>query len=594
MPVVTVQRLPSHSNPQGPQSIRRRGERSAGLGVHTLTTQRAAVAAIRGAHATPRVRLVPASVGDARTAMLARVADSDDGVPTLVRLARILGLVPALARAVMHLPSDLTLVVLAAVIIHAVARAAFPRRTRTLAWLDVVFAALVVGLTGGPASIHAPYALICVIDAAFALGPIRGSLAGLGVALVAAVSGFHAVLVQLRQPRAIIPWLALFPVVGLAGGLAGRIKRDASRPHAGIVAEANRALSSLYRIACTMPGGLETANVAAAALEQVREMLSTPAAAVVALTDEQPRVAGAFGMPDRGAIVRLARAQADARAPRVLRRWQVAEDLREVLGPCDGWVIVPLRRRAEVEGLLIVGILGGVQPDVGVLEAVAGELAGALENARLFEQVRRLSIDEERFRVGRDLHDGVAQALTHIRFELELLAASQADPGDMRDEARRLAGVAAGALTDVRATVAGLRSPIGEGSLAASLRAHAATLRGPGVAPLRVECEGDIRLDPGVQDELFRIAQEAISNAIRHAEASEIVVRLAARGDLVWLEIEDDGIGMPDGGPLDAGVGLKAMWERASAACAQLAVRQRPEGGTRVEVLCRARMDVPA
>ena len=98
------------------------------------------------------------------------------------------------------------------------------------------------------------------------------------------------------------------------------------------------------------------------------------------------------------------------------------------------------------------------------------------------------------------------------------------------------------------------------------------------------EARGEVRLAAGVEAEIFRIAQEAVSNALRHASATEVRVTLVAGSSLLRLFVEDDGVGMKGRRSASArgGVGLDAMRERSEAIGASLEVSERPGGGTRV------------
>jgi two-component system CheB/CheR fusion protein len=100
----------------------------------------------------------------------------------------------------------------------------------------------------------------------------------------------------------------------------------------------------------------------------------------------------------------------------------------------------------------------------------------------------------------------------------------------------------------------------------------------------RVETRGDVKVaDPAVATHLFRVAQEAVSNAARHAGAREIAVTLAADGDRLRLTVADDGHGMPGGAlGVSAGLGLRTMRARAAALGGTLAVASAPDGGTTV------------
>jgi signal transduction histidine kinase len=220
-----------------------------------------------------------------------------------------------------------------------------------------------------------------------------------------------------------------------------------------------------------------------------------------------------------------------------------------------------------------------------LLQQLAHETAVAVENARLFSRVREISIDEERRRLARELHDGVAQALTHLRFELEFMSRhGSAAPGNVKQEIERLSRVVNRASSDVRSMIFGLRSSVSAEGLVGSLRAYLSDLRGLGGPEIVFEARGEVRLPPGIEAEIFRVAQEAVSNAIRHASAGTVKVSIVAGASTVRLLVEDDGVGVRTkrvSGPR-GGVGLSAMRERAEAIGATLDVSDRPGSGTRV------------
>lgn len=208
-----------------------------------------------------------------------------------------------------------------------------------------------------------------------------------------------------------------------------------------------------------------------------------------------------------------------------------------------------------------------------------------IENARLFTRVRELSADEERRRLARELHDGVAQDLAHVRLELELLARDDKATDEVRrTEAGRLARVTGRALEDVRATIQGLRSSVSDSGLAGSLVSYLRDLQGLGGPEIVFEGGAHVALSPETEAEVFRIAQEAVSNAVRHARASRIAVSLGATRTGLRLVVEDDGVGIPAGSTRTGGLGLIAMRERAQAIEADLSIGKAAGGGTRVEL----------
>ncbi|GAC1419904.1 MAG: hypothetical protein NVSMB57_14110 [Actinomycetota bacterium] len=192
--------------------------------------------------------------------------------------------------------------------------------------------------------------------------------------------------------------------------------------------------------------------------------------------------------------------------------------------------------------------------------------------------------EDERHRIARDLHDGVAQTLAHLRMELDMLShpsfAETRDPEGMA----RLARVAERTLTDVRGMIRDLATPAPIGGVAAALSAYVgdvSTHHGPSIA---FSVIGDIPADHPGGTELFRIAQEAISNAVRHAHATRIEVLLEHRaGNAVRLRVSDNGVGTIV--ERAGGLGLTAMRERAGTIRADYAFTSEPGRGTVIEVV---------
>ncbi|HEY1273338.1 MAG TPA: GAF domain-containing sensor histidine kinase [Thermoleophilaceae bacterium] len=223
--------------------------------------------------------------------------------------------------------------------------------------------------------------------------------------------------------------------------------------------------------------------------------------------------------------------------------------------------------------------------DQRLIEMLAGHAAIAIENARLYERSRELSAVEERNRLARDLHDSVVQKL----FGVVLTAQSAAtllerDPGEARVQVDKLQELAQDAIQELRSLVFQLRpAAVETDGLAAALRKHVEVLRRVHRQQIELEATGETRLRPKLDDEVFRIAQEALHNAIRHADAGHIRVRLHERPETLSLSVEDDGRGFDPGARAlrSRRLGLTSMEERARALGGRLEIRStRGEGTT--------------
>jgi signal transduction histidine kinase/ligand-binding sensor domain-containing protein len=228
--------------------------------------------------------------------------------------------------------------------------------------------------------------------------------------------------------------------------------------------------------------------------------------------------------------------------------------------------------------------------DLHLLDLFAQQAAIAIENARLYEQAQQLAVIGERQRLARDLHDSVTQALygmtLYSEAAAEELSLSHLDTvaeylGELQDTARE-------ALAEMRLLIYELRPTLlAEEGLVAALQARLLAVEGRAGLETKFEVEVEDRLPPGLEEELFRIAQEALNNVLKHAHASTITLRLrhSPQQRRVFLEVTDDGIGFDAATARQGGgLGLIAMEERAAGLGGQFSVEKRLQGGTRVHV----------
>lgn len=220
-----------------------------------------------------------------------------------------------------------------------------------------------------------------------------------------------------------------------------------------------------------------------------------------------------------------------------------------------------------------------------LLFPLAGTAAGLVHALRTAGDV-----SGERRRIAADLHDGVAQTLAHLRLELDMLSHPQLGTATDPERLARLARVADRTLTDVRALINDLSVVLPVGGLPAALRDHVRDLRSPAGPAIVLDAPAVVRARPGIEGQLFRITQEALSNALRHSGGSTIVVRLSSDEHAqARLTVEDDGRGLTPPTGNAAGLGLSTMQQRARAIGASIEIGERPGGGTRVEVIVPVR-----
>src|SRR5579859_3397833 len=191
---------------------------------------------------------------------------------------------------------------------------------------------------------------------------------------------------------------------------------------------------------------------------------------------------------------------------------------------------------------------GFTERDEEILSLFAAHAAIALTNARLYEQSRELSVLQERSRLARDLHDAVTQKLfsirAHARAAAVLAARDPVDAARVRAEIEIAGELGAEAHAELRAVIDGLAPPdLQSAGLAESLRQYAVLAGRAHGVPVTFTAGPLPALGPQVEAALYRVAQEALHNALRHAGASRVRVGLSRAARRVVLEVSDDGHG---------------------------------------------------
>jgi PAS domain S-box-containing protein len=226
----------------------------------------------------------------------------------------------------------------------------------------------------------------------------------------------------------------------------------------------------------------------------------------------------------------------------------------------------------------------------GATVGLVGATLDITERQRL-EQALLDATGREQRRLSEELHDGLGQELTGLSLLAQALATAtkNGQPATERD-IERILQVARRAVATCRTIAHGL-SPLGvtSGGLPAALRELAQLYADAHEPTVRFEAIGAaaIRLAPDVSDHLYRIAQEAFANALRHAQAKVIDIALEVRTESIRIEIRDDGRGMDGDVPGTGGFGIRTMRYRAAMIGAQLQVSRRGSGGTSVICECR-------
>ncbi len=207
------------------------------------------------------------------------------------------------------------------------------------------------------------------------------------------------------------------------------------------------------------------------------------------------------------------------------------------------------------------------------------------DNTRRMELEREIlpSTERQQRRIGQDLHDDLGQHLAGIEFLTQTLAGQLSKisrPAEVR--AREIARMVQRTMNNARELARGL-SPIGleTDGLTVSLRELAARTRKLFKVDCRFKCRKPVLIhDHNIGIHLYRIAQEAVSNAIKHAKASRIDIGLTLNAERIVLAVSDNGIGLPKKSRHQRGMGLRVMQYRAGVIDASLVAQRQPNGGT--------------
>ena len=367
-------------------------------------------------------------------------------------------------------------------------------------------------------------------------------------------------------------------------------------------------VTALYHVAANVTLDLPTEDTLNA-LAQSAVSAAMAVACGVVLVDEKadaPHLFGSYGLPEGYTAGLQAAYRAGARSPSLeafrMRQPVLVRDVRRLLladplyapvhrflhqVPWDITYNLPLVSRGRTLGTIFFCHLPEQEPgedEKVFLKAVADQAAVAVENAHLFAETRGKVVLEERQRLARELHDSVSQALYGIA-----LGAKSArewlddDPAEVAEPLDYVLSLAEAGITEMRALIFELRpeSLESEGVVAA-LEKQAATLE----ARHKIEVVVDLCDEPdaplATKEALYRIAQEALHNIVKHARASNVQIKMASDFELVSLEISDDGIGFDAKGEFLGHLGLHSMRERASRLGGVLKVETAPDKGTRI------------
>ena len=363
-------------------------------------------------------------------------------------------------------------------------------------------------------------------------------------------------------------------------------------------------LESLNEVGAALVGELELDRLLDLVATRLRELIGARVVAIALPAGEALRVAAADGVgaDDLEGIATLGR---ESKTARVLERGrseridslledpEVDQDVARRLGASTG-LYVPLLVRDTAIGVLVAHDKIGRDPhftsaDLRLAEqfAVRASIAVDLSRQVARDALRRVVEGQEleRRRLARELHDETGQALTSILLGLRSVEDASA-PEDVSRALADLRELVVATLQDVRALAVQLRpKALDDFGLVAALERLVQTFAE--ASGVRVELEaqlGERRLTPEVETTLYRIVQEALTNVVKHAGASNVSILLVRRKDAATLVIEDDGRGFDVDEARADGLGLVGIRERVALHDGRLTLESTAESGTTLAV----------
>ena len=443
-----------------------------------------------------------------------------------------------------------------------------------------------------------------VISAVMVAGFARGFAFALRISVAVGAAVSIPFLLHVRSSddlQTTLQWTVWLILVALIAGYARRITGEADRQHSlaldrlNRLADANLLLYSLHRVAQTLPASLDIEEALDTTFGRLRDLFRADGVTILVFDDTDqtwavrrshgPRPADSYSTDELPAPLSDALA---SRHPLIVdgldsARPGLAAEMRSGL-----YAALPARERTV--GLVALEHASERAFRLRDQELLDGfvEPAGlAIDNARWFARLRTVGADEERTRIARDLHDRIGQSLAYLAFELDRIVKADSKGQPVTEHLEQLRSDVRGVVGEVRDTLYDLRTDVTDDQdVADTLRGFLDRVRDRSGLDITFDTQVTGRLPIMQERELWRIAQEAVTNIERHARASRVVVTWRCDGRHATLLVNDDGIGFPNGkaGRLDS-YGIMGMRERAASIGATLDITGTAGLGTTVN--CR-------
>jgi signal transduction histidine kinase len=381
------------------------------------------------------------------------------------------------------------------------------------------------------------------------------------------------------------------------------------------VAERTRELSSLLEISHTVASTLELKPLLGLILEQLKLVIDYTGASIFTVEGEElvfldhrnpvsheHLVPLRFPVKHLGLLWEALRARESIIVPDLREETPLAQVVRVAMGELrettlqevHAWMAVPLILRDQVSGMLVLASSQAqafTERQAMLTLAIANQAAIAIENARLYAQAQALAALEERQKLARELHDSVSQALYGIALGAHTARTLlERDPRLVADPLEYILSLAKAGLAEMRALIFELRpESLETEGLVAALIKQAAALQARHEVPVETDLCDEPDLPLKIKQELYRIAQEALHNTVKHAGASQVKVRLGRTAEAIMLEIRDNGRGFDSANSFPGHLGLLSMQERLKNLAGVLSIESTPGQGTTI----RARVPAP-
>ncbi len=382
---------------------------------------------------------------------------------------------------------------------------------------------------------------------------VYGALSALTIGLYVLAVGYFASFFQNNQASVVISFIATGVIAALFEPLRERLQRSVNRLMYG---ERDDPAIVLMRLSLRLDSALAPDTVLQTIVESLAQTLRLPYAAIsLSYADEEPRLVSHFGLPPSEVVL----------LPLTYQTKRVGE--------------LSIAPRAPGESFS--------SADMKLISLIAQQAGVAVHTVRLNSDLQKsrerlvTAQEEERRRLRRDLHDGVGPTLASLSQRLDTASdLVKSDPEKSIQLLKDLKGQVKGTVAEIRRVVYALRPPVlDEFGLVSAIREHVAQYTGPNGIQITFDVIDPMpSLPAAVEVAAYRIALEAFTNIIKHAQASACHVKINIEARLLVLEVSDDGKGISS--TAHPGVGLASMRERASELGGQCTIENNPSAGT--------------